>query len=152
MTPAAIANGARPAVSPGGRGGVLAHRAAGHIILLTGKPGRQKGITKVRRSIAAACATAVLSTTGALVLPAAASAHDASHTLNMSVTFTKTAFGFQETDVSSMGKTIGFDDGYVTLTGKQTATVNAAIDTRGGFLYVRFATTNGFKTIKGKVT
>src|SRR5438105_2878418 len=106
---------------------------------------------KVRRSIAAAGAAVVLGTTGALVLPAVASAHGASHTLkftavtNKSVTFTRTTFGVQETDVSA-GKTIGFDDGYVRLTGKNTATVHAAIDTRGGFLYVRFSTANGGKT------
>ncbi len=91
------------------------------------------------------------------MLPAVASAGSTSHTLkftavtNKSVTFTKTTFGVQETDVSA-GKTIGFDDGYITVTGKNTARVNVAIDTKGGFLYVRFATTNGGKTFSGKVT
>jgi hypothetical protein len=113
---------------------------------------------EVRRSIVAAAAAVVLGTTGAWVLPAVASAHNASTTLkftavtNKSHTFTRTTFAVQETDVSSTGKTIGFDDGYVTLTGRTTATVNAAIDIKGGFLYVRFATTNGGKTFSGKVT
>ena len=95
---------------------------------------------------------------GALVLPAVASATSASHTLKFtavtkrSVTFTRTTFGVQETDVSRTGKTIGFDDGYIRLTGTNTATVHAAIDIQGGFLDVRFAATNGGKTFSGKVT
>ena len=113
---------------------------------------------KVRRSIVAAGAAIVLATTGALALPALASVHNASTTLkftavtNNAVAFTSNTGGSQETDVNSTGKTIGFDDGYVRLTGKNTATVHAAIDTRGGFLYVRFSTANGGKTFTGKVT
>ena len=78
---------------------------------------------KIRRSIAAAGATVVLSATGALALPAVASAHNASTTLkftavtNKSHSFARTIFINQETDVSSAGKTIGFDVVYVKVTG-----------------------------------
>jgi hypothetical protein len=113
---------------------------------------------KVRRSIVAAGAAVVLGTTGALVLPAVATAHNPSHTLKFTavtksrVTFTKTTFGMQETDVNSTGKTIGFDDVYITTTGRNTATANVALDVKGGFLYGVVTTTNGGKTFAGKVT
>jgi hypothetical protein len=112
---------------------------------------------KVRRSIAAAGAAVVLSTAGALVLPAVAGAHTASHTLKFTavtksrVTFTSTTFGMQETDVNSTGKTIGFDDVYITITGS-TATANVAVDVTGGFLYGVVTSTDGGKTFSGKVT
>ena len=79
---------------------------------------------KVRRSIVAAGAAVVLGTTGALVLPAVANAHDAVHTLkyiavaNKTIAFTSTTFGIQDTDVNGTGKIIGFDDVYVTVTGR----------------------------------
>jgi len=113
---------------------------------------------KVRRSIVAAGAAVVLGTTGALVLPAVASAHDAVHTLkyiavaNKTIAFTSTTFGIQDTDINGTGKIIGFDDVYVTVPGTNTARGNAAIDITGGFLYVTLTTTNGSKTFSGKVT
>jgi hypothetical protein len=113
---------------------------------------------KVRKSIIAAGAAVILGTTGAMVLPAVASAHNASHTLKFtavtkkSVTFTKTTSGLQETDVSSTGKIIGFDDVYIKFTGANSATANVALDTKGGFLYGVVTTTDGGKTFKGKVT
>jgi len=112
----------------------------------------------VRRSIAAAGAAVVVGSTGALALPAVASAHDAAHTLKLtavskdSVAFTSKAGGSQETDVNSAGKTIGFDVVYFTITGKNSATVNAAFDIKGGLLYGTLTTTNMGKTFKGKVT
>ena len=112
---------------------------------------------RIRRSITAAAAALVLSGTGALVLPAVASAHSASHTLKFTavtksrVTFTSSTFGMQETDVSSTGKTIGFDDVYITVTGS-TATANVAVDVKGGFLYGVVTSTDGGKTFTGKVT
>jgi hypothetical protein len=112
---------------------------------------------KLRTSLAAAGAAVVLSTTGALVLPTVASAHSASTTLKFTavtkarVTFTKTTFGLQETDVNSTGKTIGFDDLYITGTSPTSATVNVTFDTKGGFLYGVVTTTNG-TTYSGKVT
>jgi hypothetical protein len=113
---------------------------------------------KVRRSIAAAGAAAVIGTTGVLALPAMASAHNASHTLKFTAVtvkraaFTKANFGLQETDVNSTGKTIGFDDVNYTITGPSSATAGVAFDTKGGFLYGTVATTNKGKTFKGKVT
>lgn len=101
---------------------------------------------RIRRFIAAAGAAVVVGTSGALALPVLASAHDAAHTLKFTVvtlkyvTFTRSTFGSQEKDVNSAGKTIGFDDGYVTLTGKRTATISAAFDFKGGFLYGKIAT------------
>ena len=92
------------------------------------------------------------------MLPAVAGAHVASTTLKFTavttkhVTFTRSTFGMQETDVSSTGKTIGFDDVYVTLTGTNTATANVALDVKGGFLYGVVTTTDGGKTFSGKVT
>ena len=91
------------------------------------------------------------------MLPAVASAHSASHTLKFTavtksrVTFTSSTFGMQETDVSSTGKTIGFDDVYITVTGS-TATANVAVDVKGGFLYGVVTSTDGGKTFAGKVT
>jgi hypothetical protein len=113
---------------------------------------------KVRRSIAAAGAAAVIGTTGVLALPAMASAHNASHTLKFTAVtvkraaFTKANFGLQETDVNGTGKTIGFDDVNYTITGPSSATAGVAFDTKGGFLYGTVATTNKGKTFKGKVT
>jgi hypothetical protein len=113
---------------------------------------------KLRTSLAAAAAAIVLGTTGALVLPAVASAHNASTTLKLTAVkvnshpFTKTTSARQETDVNSAGKTIGFDDTYFTSTGKNSGTVNVAFDIKGGFLYGTVTTTNGGKTFSGKVT
>jgi hypothetical protein len=118
----------------------------------------RRGIMKIRRSIVAAGAAVVLSGTGALVLPAVASAHSTTHTLkftavtNKSINFSKTNFGNQETDVNSTGKTIGFDDVNFTITGPNTGKGRVALDIKGGFLYGAIATTNGGKTFTGKVT
>ena len=113
---------------------------------------------KIRTTIAAAGAAVALGTTGALVLPAVASAHNASTTLkftamtNKSVVFTKTTGGLQETDVNSTGKTIGFDDVYIQGMTASSATATVAVDTKGGFLYGVVTITNGSKTFTGKVT
>jgi hypothetical protein len=86
----------------------------------------------------AAGAAVVLGITGALVLPAVASADNATHTLKFiavqkaTVSFTKTAGANQETDVSAAGKTVGFDMIYFAAT---SAAVNATFDVSGGFLY-----------------
>ena len=96
---------------------------------------------KVRTSIIAAGAAVVLGTTGALVLPAVASAHS-THTLKFtsvqkaSITFAaNTTFGQQDTDINSTGKTIGFDMLYVKATSATRAAVNITGDFSGGFLY-----------------
>jgi hypothetical protein len=78
---------------------------------------------------------------GALVLPAVASAHSATHTLKFTavqkgtVNFGKTAGANQETDLNAAGKTIGFDMIYFAATSKTSGAVNITVDTSGGFLY-----------------
>jgi hypothetical protein len=113
---------------------------------------------KIRTSIAAAGA-AVLLGTGALVLPVAASANSATHTLKFisvtkkSIMFTKTSGGQQDTDVNAAGKTVGFDMLYFTVASATTGNVNITGDFSGGFLYgtgtINFKT-NAFSN--GKVT
>ena len=96
---------------------------------------------KLRTSLAAAGAAVVLGTTGALVLPAVASAHSATHTLKFiavqkaTVSFTKTTGANQETDVNAAGKTVGFDMIYFAATSATSGAVNITVDTTGGFLY-----------------
>ena len=113
---------------------------------------------KIRTSLAAAGAAVILGGTGALALPAVASAHTATHTLKFvsvtvkTVPFTNTAAGFQDTDVNSAGKTIGFDDLYVTINGKNAGAGNVALDVKGGLLYGTIATTNAGMTFSGAVT
>jgi len=111
---------------------------------------------KLRTSLAAAGAAVVLGTTGALVLPAVASAHSGTTTLKFTavqkatVSFTKATEGIQDTDVNAAGKTVGFDMLYVAVTSASSATANVTVDTSGGFLYGTFnlnlktgAVTNG---------
>ena len=114
---------------------------------------------KIRTSLAAAGAAVVLGTTGALVLPAVASAHSGTHTLKFisvqqkSVNFSKSSGANQDTDVNAAGKTIGFDMIYFTAVSATTANVNVTVDTTGGFLYG--TGTLNFKTgafSNGKVT
>jgi len=114
---------------------------------------------KIRTPIVAAGAAVVLGTTGALVLPAVASAHSASTTLKFtavqkgSVGFGTAAQGIQDTDVNTTGKTVGFDVLYITATSPTAGTANVTVDTKGGFLYGTFNI--NFKTgaiTNGKVT
>jgi hypothetical protein len=93
---------------------------------------------KLRTTLAAAGVAAVLATTGALALPAVASAHSASTTLTFiavnkaRVSFTKTQFGSQDTDTNTAGKIIGFDELYITA---PSGAANVTLDTSGGMLY-----------------
>jgi hypothetical protein len=113
---------------------------------------------KGRRSIIAVGAAVILGTSGALLVPAIASAHSTTHTLKFtsvekkSIEFTKTTGGQQDTDLNSKGKTIGFDMIYFTAASATSASVNVTVDTTGGFLYG--TATISFKTGKtsGKVT
>jgi hypothetical protein len=114
---------------------------------------------KLRTSLAAAGAAVVLGTTGALVLPAVASANSATHTLKFvsvqkaTVSFSKTAQGQQDTDVNATGKTIGFDELYLAITSASGAAANVTGDFNGGLLYGTFNV--NFKTgaiTNGKVT
>jgi hypothetical protein len=96
---------------------------------------------KLRTSLAAIGAAVVLGSTGALALPAVASAHSQTHTLkfvsvtNKSIRLTKTSGAQQDTDVNAAGKTVGFDMLYFAAASASTGAVNATIDTAGGFLY-----------------
>jgi hypothetical protein len=131
------------------------HIVAGH----AHRPAKdRRQIMKIRRSIVAAGAAVVLGGTGALAIPAVASAHSTTHTLKFtsvtvnSVPFTRTSRGLQDTDVNSKGKTIGFDDANLTFTSMTSGTAAVAIDLKGGFLYGTVRTTNGGRTFRGKVT
>jgi hypothetical protein len=113
---------------------------------------------KIRRPITAAGAAIVLGGTAALLLPAVASAHGATHTLKFiavavnSAAFTKTTEGVQDTDVNTAGRIIGFDNLYLRFASTTSASGRATLDTKGGFLYATIATSNGGKTFHGKVT
>jgi hypothetical protein len=70
-----------------------------------------------------------------------------------SVTFSKTNFGQQDTDVNAKGKTIGFDELNITATSATSANGGVTVDLSGGFLYGTFAL--NFKTgavTNGKIT
>jgi hypothetical protein len=113
---------------------------------------------KIRTTIAAAGAAVVLGATGALVLPAAASAHATTHTLTFVsvlkklVVYTKTTVAEQDTDVTSAGKTIGFDELYATQTGKTTGKANVAYAENGGLLYGALILTHNGADAHGTVT
>jgi hypothetical protein len=113
---------------------------------------------KVRTSIIAVGAAAVLGTTGALVVPAVASAHSASTTLTFTsvqkamVSLGKTAEGIQDTDVNTAGKTVGFDELYVAFTSAGSGAANVTVDTKGGFLYGTFSISKTGAITNGKVT
>jgi hypothetical protein len=113
---------------------------------------------KIRTTIVAAAAAVALSTTGALVLPAVASAHSATHTLKFVsvlkklVVYTKRTVAEQDTDVSSTGKIIGFDELYATQTGKTTGTADIAYAETGGLLYGALTLTHNGARAHGTVT
>ncbi len=113
---------------------------------------------KVRASIAAVSATALLGGAGAIAIAATASADITSHTLTFisvtgkTVSFSKTNFGQQDTDVNSKGKIVGFDMLNITVnpkTGK--GTILATVDAKGGFLIGVLPFSNS-KTLHGLVT
>jgi hypothetical protein len=108
---------------------------------------------KIRTPIIAAGAAVVLGTTGALVLPAVASAHSATHKLKFisvqqgkSLMFSKTTGANQDTDFNAANKPVGFDMVYFAATSATSAAVNVTVDTAGGFLYG-----TGTITFKGNV-
>jgi hypothetical protein len=101
---------------------------------------------KLRTSLAAAGAAVVLGTTGALVLPAVASANSGTHTLKfiavqkatVSYSSSGVPLAIQETDVNTANKPVGFDMLYITATSPTSGTANVTVDTNGGFLYGTF--------------
>jgi hypothetical protein len=113
---------------------------------------------KIRRSIAAAVGVALVGT-GAFVFPAFASASTATHTLKFisvekaSATLSKTMSAQQDTDLSSKGKVIGYDDLYFAATSSSGANAWFTLDVDGGFIYGTFKI--NYKTgavTDGKVT
>ncbi len=112
---------------------------------------------KGRRSAIAIGAAVILGTTGALVVPAVASAHSATHTLKFTsvekktIQFTKTTGAQQDTDVNG-SKTVGFDMLNFAAASATSASVNITVDAKGGFLYGTGSIS--FKTgkVTGKVT
>jgi hypothetical protein len=117
-----------------------------------------EAIMRLRTSLAAAGLAGVLGT-GALVLPAVASASSATHTLkftavtNKQIMLTKTTGASQETDVNAAGKIVGFDVLYFAAVSPTTGNINVTFDTTGGLLYG--TATVSLKTNKvtnGKVT
>jgi hypothetical protein len=113
---------------------------------------------KVRMSIAAVGAAALLGGTAAFLVPAAASAHSVTHMLKFtavtrkSANFSRTAAGEAENDVNKTGRIIGFDVIYIAFNPKtHTASGGLTLDTNGGFLYGTLKFTNGPVT-HGKVT
>ena len=125
---------------------------------------------KIRRSIASAGAAAVLvlGGTAALLVPAAASAADATHTpthtltltfssvLENSVTFPTTTSGTpyieQDTVFNSAGETAGFVSEYMNFTTNTSGSGNATLAIKGGLIYGTLVTTDGFQTLSGRVT
>ena len=113
---------------------------------------------KGRTSVIAVGAAVILGTTGALVVPAMASAHSATHTLKFtsvekkSIGFTKTTGGQQNTDVNSKGKAVGFDLVYFSQASATSAKVNVTVDTKGGFLYCTGTISFKNDKLSGKVT
>ena len=96
---------------------------------------------KVRTSIAAVAAAALVGT-GAFMLPAvAASARPATHTLQFisvtkaSVNFSASTGAQQDTDVNAKGKVVGYDMLYFKIVSRTTAVVNITGAGEGGMLY-----------------
>jgi hypothetical protein len=58
----------------------------------------------------------------------------------------------QDTDLDSTGKTIGYDNTYVTATDANTLSADRALAINGGFLYATFSTKDGGQTWNGEVT
>ena len=112
---------------------------------------------KVRSSVVALGAAAVLGGTCALAVPALASTQTTTHTLRFTsvsgpgVNFTKTTSGQQDKDVNTKGKVIGFDEIYFSFNLKTgTGTGNVALVVRGGVLYGTLKLTQS--SISGRVT
>ena len=113
---------------------------------------------KLRTSLGVTGAGLALATTGALALPAVASAHSSTQTLKFisvtkqSVELSKTSGGQQDTDVNAAGKTVGFDSLNIVVnpkTGK--GTILESINASGGFMIAALPLYKR-KTLTGIVT
>jgi hypothetical protein len=95
---------------------------------------------KIRTSVIAVAAAAIVST-GAFVLPAAASASTSTHTLKFtaetggSTAFSSSTEAEQDTDINGAGKVVGYDLLYVTLVSSSAAVLSITVDVNGGMLY-----------------
>ena len=115
---------------------------------------------KIRTSIAAAGAAAVLAGAGAVMLPAVASAHSTTHTLKFTAVtmtpqakFSSTSFGQAEKDLNSAGKVIGYDVINVEFNPTtNTATGAVSLSTNGGMLYGALKLTQTGTAVHGTVT
>jgi hypothetical protein len=112
---------------------------------------------KIRASLAAISAAALLGGGAAIAVPSIASAHPVSHTLKFtsvterSVDFSKTRSAQQDRDLNNKGQVIGFDELYFSFNLKTgVAKGNVALVTNGGILYGVLTATQS--SIKGKVT
>jgi hypothetical protein len=113
---------------------------------------------KIRRSIAAVVGAALVGT-GAFVLPALASTSTATHTLKFisvekaSTSFSKVMFAQQNTDVTSKGAVVGYDDLYFAATSGSAGDGWFVGDLDGGFIYGTFKVNfNTGAITDGKVT
>ena len=114
---------------------------------------------KIRATIAAIGIAAALGITGAIVLPAAASAHATTHTLKFtsvqqaSVHYSSTVGGSEDKDVNKAGKVIGFDEARFAFNPQtNTISIGVAITNSGGFLYAALHQSASSRVSHGKVT
>lgn len=110
---------------------------------------------KLRTSLLAVGTAAILGTTGAFVLPAAASVHPSTTTLRFETVVTASVVYSPKTQVVDekdirAGKTIGFDELYVKRTSltEPVCSANSTLDIVGGLMYGTFS--HNLKT--GKIT
>ncbi len=112
---------------------------------------------KIRTTMAGAAAAAIVGT-GALVLPAAASASTTAHTLKFtaetesSAAFSSSTEAEQDTDVNGAGKVVGYDLLYVKLVSSTSADLNITVDVDGGMLYGTAKLNSKGTVADGKVT
>ena len=113
---------------------------------------------KIHPSIAGIGTAAVLATTSAFLLPAAASAHPVTHILKFTAVqqaaanFSRTTGGAEDKDVNKAGKVIGFDVIRFSFNPKnKTATLGVAVAIKGGFLYGVLQESRG-RVSRGRVT
>ena len=104
----------------------------------------RKVIVGIGGLVAVASAALTLASVSPSFASTAAKPATASHTLKFisvekaSVSLSKTMFAQQDTDVSSTGKVIGYDELYLATTSAKTADGWVTLDVDGGFLYGTF--------------
>jgi len=112
---------------------------------------------RIRSPVIAAAAAVALGTAGALLAPAAASAHSATQTLTFTsvaknfISYTPATLAEQDTDLSAAGKIIGFDEVTVTL-GTTANTADIVFALNGGLLDGTLTISRSTGTATGPVT